>query len=420
MDQTKEMEQLDLLYQEAKNSKFKMNSAKSEETAQLLLRLTTSKTLDADGIASQLLRFPADVGNIYFKRILEQNEVDIAKLDGILAACLKSPGFRKYNRKCISLLDSILKSGKDAVYRSVQLPKMVAFVAKNQADFSKLISRTEGNIFQLNYAKLEKEILATMSQAVDSIRSEHPDLSQNYETQIQKWKESYGSQERTSAARPNTKKGKLKPNQAVAKPKKADGKSSQTTEKNLTVDSAKKIAQTLFSDVQKEIASEKDAALSAIEKATETIVASTINIQTEILQNRTLSAENAKLLAENNDLVRKNEALNEQIEVEKHVVAETKAALLQCQEANAVLEQKNIEIEEKLRDAYTINSRESSLAAEKIRSDLSKSFSYLYEDWLEYNGAEFSEENYESLQAIIKKSFRALERSGIPFQENSK
>ena len=50
--------------------------------------------------------------------------------------------------------------------------------------------------------------------------------------------------------------------------------------------------------------------------------------------------------------------------------------------------------------------------------DLKKSLMFLYEDWLEYEFSDVSEENYESLQAIIKKMFRVLERNGIDFKEN--
>ena len=49
-------------------------------------------------------------------------------------------------------------------------------------------------------------------------------------------------------------------------------------------------------------------------------------------------------------------------------------------------------------------------------SELKKAFSFLYEDWLEYEFSDVSEVNYESLQVIIKKVFRTLERSGIDFK----
>ena len=83
----------------------------------------------------------------------------------------------------------------------------------------------------------------------------------------------------------------------------------------------------------------------------------------------------------------------------------------------AIAELKNqiAELEQKLQDAYSINAREASLEAETLRENLKRGFSYLYEDWLEYEFSDVSEENYESLQAICKKMFRVLERNKIKF-----
>ena len=88
-------------------------------------------------------------------------------------------------------------------------------------------------------------------------------------------------------------------------------------------------------------------------------------------------------------------------------------------EKYTILEKKHSELEEKLKSAYTINSREASLEAERIRNDLKKSFAFLYEDWLDYEFSDVSEENFESLQAIIKKVFRVLERNGINYKESA-
>ena len=80
------------------------------------------------------------------------------------------------------------------------------------------------------------------------------------------------------------------------------------------------------------------------------------------------------------------------------------------------LENKIQELEDKLTDAYSINAREASMEAEKIRDNLSKQFTFLYEDYQEYIDSNVSEENYLSLLAILKKVFRALERNGIKFK----
>lgn len=77
------------------------------------------------------------------------------------------------------------------------------------------------------------------------------------------------------------------------------------------------------------------------------------------------------------------------------------------------LEQQNAELNAKLENAYSINAREMSLEAESLRANLSKEFSWLHDDFMEYVTAENTIENYESLQAIIKKMFRVAERNGI-------
>lgn len=80
------------------------------------------------------------------------------------------------------------------------------------------------------------------------------------------------------------------------------------------------------------------------------------------------------------------------------------------------LTRQNAELDAKLTDAYQINAREASLEAERIRANLQRDFGYLFSDWAEYQNSECSENNYESLQAIIKKCFRAVERStGVKF-----
>lgn len=95
---------------------------------------------------------------------------------------------------------------------------------------------------------------------------------------------------------------------------------------------------------------------------------------------------------------------------------EMQAQISELKRQNAELTRQNTELDAKLTDAYQINARAMSLEAEKIRFNLQKEFSFLLEDYKEFNLSECSENNYESLQAIIKKCFRAVERStGVKF-----
>lgn len=143
------------------------------------------------------------------------------------------------------------------------------------------------------------------------------------------------------------------------------------------------------------------------------------SIQGEISKSREIGAENVSLKAKVADLEKQ---LSEQRDRFQTVNQSLMAARTENEELRgrvSSLESQNAELDSKLNDAYAINSRESSLEAEKIRLELKKAFAFLYEDWLEYEFSDVSEDNYESLQAIIKKIFRSLERNGIDFKGNN-
>ena len=140
------------------------------------------------------------------------------------------------------------------------------------------------------------------------------------------------------------------------------------------------------------------------------------SIQGEINKSREVGAENISLKTKVANL---EQQLSEQRDKFQTVNQSLIAVMSENDELKnriSSLESQNSELDSKLYDAYVINSRESSLEAEKVRSELKKAFSFLYEDWLEYEFSDVSEENYESLQAIIKKIFRSLERNGIDFK----
>lgn len=80
---------------------------------------------------------------------------------------------------------------------------------------------------------------------------------------------------------------------------------------------------------------------------------------------------------------------------------------------NARLQAENARLNTALDNAYSINAREASMEAERIRATLHKDFSYLYDDWCEYTEAPATDINYQTLNVIIKKMFRALRRVNI-------
>ena len=142
-------------------------------------------------------------------------------------------------------------------------------------------------------------------------------------------------------------------------------------------------------------------------------------IQGEISKSRELGAENVSLKTKIEDLEHQLSEQRSKLQAVNQLLSVAKADNDDLREQIATLESQNAELDSKLNDAYTINNRESSLEAEKIRSELKNAFAFLYEDWLEYEFSDVSEDNYESLQAIIKKIFRSLERNGIDFKGNN-
>lgn len=181
----------------------------------------------------------------------------------------------------------------------------------------------------------------------------------------------------------------------------------------------KSSVQVLYERLKRDMDKEQEAIITAFTDMITPVGKAFESIQGEISKSREIGAENVSLKAKVADLERQ---LSEQRDRFQTVNQSLMAARTENEELRGrvfSLESQNAELDSKLNDAYAINSRESSLEAEKIRSELKKAFAFLYEDWLEYEFSDVSEDNYESLQAIIKKIFRSLERNGIDFKGNN-
>lgn len=202
----------------------------------------------------------------------------------------------------------------------------------------------------------------------------------------------------------------------------ADEKASTNTSEAAASEKApakKSSVQVLYERLRRDMDKEQEAIITAFTDMITPVGKAFESIQGEISKSREIGAENVSLKAKIADLERQ---LSEQRDRFQTVNQSLMAARTENEELKikvAALESQNAELDSKLNDAYAINSRESSLEAEKIRSELKKAFAFLYEDWLEYEFSDVSEDNYESLQAIIKKIFRSLERNGIDFKGNN-
>lgn len=184
--------------------------------------------------------------------------------------------------------------------------------------------------------------------------------------------------------------------------------------------SAKKgSVQVLYERLKRDMDKEQETIITAFTDMITPVGKAFESIQGEINKSRELGIENATLKAKNTELERQISEMRTRLQESSQSLSFARAENSNLREQVTTLESKIAELDSKLNDAYSINSRESSLEAEKIRSELKKAFSFLYEDWLEYEFSDVSEENYESLQAIIKKTFRSLERNGIDFKGNN-
>lgn len=182
---------------------------------------------------------------------------------------------------------------------------------------------------------------------------------------------------------------------------------------------AKSSVQILYERLKKDMDKEQEAIITAFTDMITPVGKAFESIQGEINKSRELGTENIALKSQITDLEAQLSEYRSRLQTANQSLMAAKAENDELKNQLSSLESQNTELDSKLNDAYAINSRESSLEAEKVRSELKKAFSFLYEDWLEYEFSDVSEENYESLQAIIKKIFRSLERNGIDFKGNN-
>ena len=372
-------EKINALYEEYKN-KSKLNITKSKEAARLLADITEG-TKSAE-VAIQLSKFPADVTKYYFEAILKSGNINVKSLDEILkefmAADNNAAKSQFFVPKFVAAVCAIVSNSKDKAQQSEYLPRVVVTVSrfalkseKFGAKFKSMIDDTAGEIYTLDYSKMDKALLSDIWSATNAA---YPDLSKvNYKEPITEWAKMYGF----------TAPSLSEDNTAVS------GMSEYATKEYVEA-----LFKSLYTNLKNDLDKEKTEILYALEKYGAS------------LNSRELSDENMRLKLQNTELQKRTDELNARIKEANESLSEIKA--------------QRDELEEKLKDAYSINSRESSLEAQKLRADLTKALSFSYEDWREYEDSEVSEDNYESLQAIIQKIFRALERNGIDFKGNSK
>ena len=461
MDKNEIIKKLDGLYGAylKKNNNLTMDEKK--EVIKLLNVL--SRNGEMKDIAVQLARFSGELTGLYFEGIIKSGIFSIKTIDELLQSlymeCDKEKKKQNVVNKYINAVSAVLRNTSKDLSASAVLPEYVGFIAdyavkseKNQNRFQGLIGNTKGKIYQLDYSKEEQKTLESIWKVTCKI---FPEISNKaYCEMITAWAEKYGFVKKAEGSDIPSEK-EIQPSEPLD-----DKNETQEVPKQAAVPKMEEASAVVSEKKNKEVCEKPEASSAAESTMTKDEVVFAIDPEhlAEMTAEKTIAAlskENqdflsaVRLSADNvikviGEMIKAADSIKQKAnqydmlktaltESEQHL-GEQKLLVSQMQselaslksenheliEKNTVLEKNCSELEEKLKNAYTINSRESSLEAERIRNDLKKSFAFLYEDWLDYEFSDVSEENFESLQAIIKKVFRALERNGINYKESVK
>ena len=118
------------------------------------------------------------------------------------------------------------------------------------------------------------------------------------------------------------------------------------------------------------------------------------------------------------DNAAENIRLKKRIAELERIISEQSERLLTAKNYSRLLESEINDINNKSMVVQRTNAelKKKLLEAEKICTDLKTEFIVIYEDWLNHEYSNASNENYEYLQFVIKNIFLALEKSGIDFK----
>ncbi|MCM1329127.1 MAG: hypothetical protein NC253_06750 [Ruminococcus sp.] len=401
--------QLDALYREYKDNGSKLNSSQSKKTVALLVKMTNSNEINAVEIVNQLTLFPAEITRIYFEQITKGGVLPIDLIDMLLNEFLLSDmdtnKSQFYVLKYVSAVSEIMKNYKGKALQSVQLPKLVAFIARFAAKpttsykekFKKMIDNTDGGIYVLDYSDLSKQDTENIWNVTNMI---YPELSKSkYSDFITDWAFKYGFASKQTIDEQSS------DNSAE---KESDTISTEQPMSNEAGNFADLLTKKICENIKTELNGEQKLIVSAFSDAISPLSNAVNSFRGEIYRSHETAAENVKLKAKNEEMENRIRELNKIVQV-MQVERKNFAEIV------SKLETEKAELDAKLNAAYAINSREESLEVERIRTNISKESSMLYEEWLDV-----IVDDYESLQAIIKKFFRTLERNGINFKENVK
>lgn len=444
MDNINEIKaKLDGLYKLYKKNKSTLNVTQTNYVVHLLKQLSPNG--DAKYVAERLVVFSSDVCGQYFDELTKGSIIPLSIVESIINSYISvntdTSNERFHVKKYATIVIKVINNYTDTSYESTTIAKLIALVAyiglksdKNMAQFERVVLETKGKVYLVNYSSISEQSLANINKITEALS--HSEKLKVYSSLISDWSMKYGFTENVPDNIATDNKVKIEES-VVAKeaPKEENPVAVQTQVKAEGVNTTPKkeepkapvtdtpakkgSVQMLYERLKRDMDKEQEAIITAFTDMITPVGKAFESIQGEINKSRELGIENTTLKAKNADLERQIAEMRIRLQESSQSLSSARTENSYLRQQIASFESKIAELDSKLNDAYSINSRESSLEAEKIRSELKKAFSFLYEDWLEYEFSDVSEDNYESLQAIIKKIFRSLERNGIDFKGNN-
>ena len=389
-------EQLDSIYIDGyKNKNNKISKEDCNKVCDILIEISKNNDYSFSLVTDELARFPQDLSEVFFEMYAKQHSNNVKKVDEAILAFTKtdndSSRSRNYIFKYISLLIGILKDCNETLYASDMMPQLVIKISNANSNFENLVKRTKGNIYKLNYNDYKEKTKNLWYKTKDVLKK---NLPEECVSNITDWAKKYGYDLPVKKVE-SISGNKLKENNG--------SKAVNQTAKPVPVDKNNS------DSVINELHSETNKTIEAVTKNADSLKSAIFSLKKDF----------DKIL----ELTKTNTLLNEKILQLENEIKETKKICTELEEKYEKLEEEknilsdeNLELNKQLKEIVELNKRESSLEAERLKHNISKSLELSYENWCDYVDAEYSDDNYESLKAILKSIFRILERNNIDFK----
>lgn len=389
-------EQLDSIYIDGyKNKNNKISKEDCNKVCDILIEISKNNDYSFSLVTDELARFPQDLSEVFFEMYAKQHSNNVKKVDEAILAFTKtdndSSRSRNYIFKYISLLIGILKDCNETLYASDMMPQLVIKISNANSNFENLVKRTKGNIYKLNYNDYKEKTKNLWYKTKDVLKK---NLPEECVSNITDWAKKYGYDLPVKKVE-SISGNKLKENNG--------SKAVNQTAKPVPVDKNNS------DSVINELHSETNKTIEAVTKNADSLKSAIFSLKKDF----------DKIL----ELTKTNTLLNEKILQLENEIKETKKICTELEEKYEKLEEEknilsdeNLELNKQLKEIIELNKRESSLEAERLKHNISKSLELSYENWCDYVDAEYSDDNYESLKAILKSIFRILERNNIDFK----